>query len=104
MKYGSAVATALGCLLVAGAFLGARLGSAPASAGDIPADYLALYRAAAERFELGPLGWSVLAAVGKIECDQTRANRRLGFRGRLFCLARERFVLFEGIGPAAACE
>ena len=44
------------------------------AAGDIPAEYLALYQAAAAKYELGPEGWSYLAGVGKIECDHGRST------------------------------
>jgi hypothetical protein len=43
----------------------------PAALADIPADYLALYRAAAHVCR--GLDWSVLAAVGKIETDHGRS-------------------------------
>ena len=56
----------------------AHLLGAPAAIGggasDIPADYLVLYRAAASRYELSAEGWSVLAAVGKVECDHGRST------------------------------
>jgi hypothetical protein len=57
--------------------------AAPGSAGgaasdaaisDIPPDYLALYRTAADRYRLGADGWSYLAAVGKVECDHGRST------------------------------
>jgi hypothetical protein len=41
---------------------------------DIPKRYLRLYRRAAREFELGRRGWSVLAAVGKIETDHGRLD------------------------------
>ncbi len=47
---------------------------ASGSATDIPPDYLALYEAAASRYALGPTGWSVLAAVGNVECDHGRSS------------------------------
>lgn len=43
-------------------------------ASDIPGDYLVLYQAAAARYDLGADGWSVLAAVGKVECDHGRSS------------------------------
>src|SRR5262249_48028847 len=43
----------------------------PAAIADIPADYLALYEQAATRFGID---WSVLAAIGKIECDHGRSQ------------------------------
>jgi hypothetical protein len=45
----------------------------PAARADIPADYLATYRAAAPRHCPG-LSWSVLAGVGKVESDHGRAR------------------------------
>jgi hypothetical protein len=42
----------------------------PEARRDIPADYLALYLAAAEEYELD---WAILAAVGKIETDHGRS-------------------------------
>lgn len=42
-------------------------------AAEIPADYLVTYRAASSRYHLGADGWSVLAAVGKVECDHGRS-------------------------------
>jgi hypothetical protein len=42
--------------------------------GQIPPKYLRLYSAAAGRHELGPDGWSYLAAVGKVECDHGRSS------------------------------
>jgi hypothetical protein len=46
-----------------------QAGMSPVASADIPPKYLALYRAAAARYALD---WSVLAAVGKIECDHGR--------------------------------
>jgi peptidoglycan DL-endopeptidase CwlO len=43
----------------------------PVAIADIPADYLALYQQAAARFGVD---WTVLAAIGKIECDQGRSQ------------------------------
>jgi hypothetical protein len=40
-----------------------------------------VYRAAAGRYRLGPDGWSVLAAVGKVECDHGRSSARGCGRG-----------------------
>jgi hypothetical protein len=47
--------------------------SAPSAAAlaDIPADYLALYRSAGERYGLD---WAVLAAIGKVETDHGRST------------------------------
>ncbi len=67
-------AAALPALLVLGALFGGQAsGSSSGSVADIPAQYLLLYRAAADRFQLGPDGWSDLAAVGKVECDHGRS-------------------------------
>jgi hypothetical protein len=52
--------------------MGLSSGQAGQAVADIPADYLVLYRAAASRYELAADGWSVLAAVGKVECDHGR--------------------------------
>jgi hypothetical protein len=43
----------------------------PAARADIPADYLRLYRQAAQRCP--GLSWSVLAAIGKVESDHGRS-------------------------------
>src|SRR6187402_1684960 len=40
----------------------------------IPHAYLAAYEDAANRFELGPMGWSVLASIGEVESDHGRSN------------------------------
>jgi hypothetical protein len=56
---------------------GAVLIPQPASSvavADIPPDYLAAYRAGADRFALGADGWSFLAAIGKIESDHGRST------------------------------
>ena len=71
-----ALVAAVGSLMLVG-LAGAVLGSAPTVTGpvsDIPPDYLAAYRSAAERFELGSDGWSFLAAIGKIESDHGRST------------------------------
>lgn len=47
----------------------AGLGVSGAAIADIPPDYLRLYEAAAARYGLD---WSVLAAIGKVECDHGR--------------------------------
>jgi len=41
----------------------------PAALADIPPEYLALYRRAAARFGLD---WTVLAGIGRVECDHGR--------------------------------
>jgi soluble lytic murein transglycosylase-like protein len=46
-----------------------KVPAAPPAVADIPADYLVLYRAAADRFGLD---WSVLAAVGEVETNHGR--------------------------------
>jgi hypothetical protein len=46
---------------------------AAAARGDIPARYLALYRAAATR-QCPGLPWTILAAIGKVESNHGRAN------------------------------
>src|SRR5262245_26153035 len=46
-------------------------GPSAAAIADIPANYLALYQQAAERFGVD---WAVLAAIGKIECDHGRSQ------------------------------
>jgi hypothetical protein len=65
-------AAAVALLIGAGAVAnGTSTGAAAVS--DIPDSYLRLYRAASDHFELGPSGWSVLAAIGKVECDHGRS-------------------------------
>jgi hypothetical protein len=74
------VATLLAATLAAalGAIGGLAVGGGPSPPGltpsalaqrDIPARYLALYESAAQRFGLD---WSILAAIGKMECDHGR--------------------------------
>lgn len=73
--------TALGLLMTVGGcgvlFAAGVQGAAPApltttafASSDIPADYLALYEAAADRCP--GLPWTVLAGVGKVESDHGR--------------------------------
>jgi hypothetical protein len=65
---------ALPALVVVGAVMGARSIAAPSGeVPGIPPSYVALYHAAAERYELGEQGWSILAAVGEFECDHGRS-------------------------------
>ena len=81
---GTAAATMVAVLLVAaalvsGAGAGVSIDSAERSEpadrpsaeaiSDIPVTYLDLYRAAAQRYGLD---WSILAAIGKVECDHGR--------------------------------
>jgi hypothetical protein len=56
---------------VAGAAPRPATGPAPSpeALADIPQPYLALYRAAAARYELD---WTVLAGIGRVECDHGR--------------------------------
>jgi hypothetical protein len=49
-------------------------GSGAGAVADIPPQYLTLYRAAAEHYRLGAHGWSLLAGVGKVECDHGRST------------------------------
>jgi hypothetical protein len=44
-----------------------------AALADIPPEYLRAYESAASRFHLGALGWSMLAAIGKVETDHGRS-------------------------------
>jgi hypothetical protein len=61
-------------LIVVGAFIGAPSGTgALVAVSDIPGDYLVLYREAADHYRLGVAGWSILAAIGKVECDHGRS-------------------------------
>lgn len=69
------------CLLIVVVLLAALTGTGDTSSaagpksaavGDIPDDYLILYRQAAETCP--GLDWSILAAIGKIETDHGRAN------------------------------
>ena len=68
-------AMGLAALVVAGALLGTRFPGmeSPSGVPDVPDRYLRLYRAAATRYRLGADGWSILAAVGKVECDHGRS-------------------------------
>jgi hypothetical protein len=70
---GLTAATLAGAMLFA---LGARpigdvsnLGVSPDAVADIPPGFLRLYEAAAQRYGLD---WSILAAIGKVECDHGR--------------------------------
>ncbi|GAC1434997.1 MAG: hypothetical protein NVSMB51_03490 [Solirubrobacteraceae bacterium] len=66
--FAAVVAVALGesAPLATGSTTGSQLAQA---VGDIPPAYLTLYRAAAARYGLD---WSILAAIGKVECDHGR--------------------------------
>jgi hypothetical protein len=60
---------------IGGAVLGAsRPVNVTGAPLDLPSVYFHAYRAAAERFELGPEGWSFLAAIGKVESDHGRST------------------------------
>ena len=62
-------------LAVLGQLVAGQPSSAPGrGASDVPGEYLVLYYAAAARYSLGADGWSVLAAVGKVECDHGRSS------------------------------
>ena len=81
MRFGSALAIfvggVLGATTLAGfgtAVLKASPGPSPLAVRDIPAPYLIAYRAASDAFDLGPDGWSYLAAIGKIESDHGRST------------------------------
>ena len=81
MRFGSALAIfvggVLGATTLAGfgtAVLKASPGPSPLAVRDIPAPYLIAYRAASAAFDLGPDGWSYLAAIGKIESDHGRST------------------------------
>src|SRR5215211_7507925 len=68
---GGAALALLGVILL-GALAGGRIGGASQLAlADIPADYLAAYQTAAERYGID---WAILAAIGKIECDHGRSQ------------------------------
>jgi hypothetical protein len=72
------VALGIACLL-AGALASAVVGGGmPVAVGgpvaDIPPQYLAAYRSASARFELGADGWSYVAAIGKVESDHGRST------------------------------
>ena len=69
-----AVLTLVGCLVGLAGVAGKLTAQGDESASslaiaDIPAEYLAAYRAAADHFELGATGWAYLAGIGKIETD-----------------------------------
>src|ERR1700712_3955832 len=81
LKIGAAVLAAILVIpvVIAGGVSGAisaivGSGSQPSATAlaDIPADYLALYRAAAG--ECKGLDWSILAAIGKIESNHGRST------------------------------
>src|SRR5881275_2672873 len=57
--------------LVSSLSTSATVAPSPAAIADIPADYLALYQRVATRF---CVDWSVLAAIGKLECDHGRSQ------------------------------
>jgi hypothetical protein len=63
----------LACVAVLTRSLGASAAgvppAAPQAVDDIPAGFLRLYVAAAQRFRVD---WAVLAAIGKVECDHGR--------------------------------
>ena len=63
--------------MFAAALAGALMSPTPtlqtSGPADIPAAYFTAYQAAASRFELGPDGWSYLAAIGKVESDHGRS-------------------------------
>jgi hypothetical protein len=70
---GLVATTIAGAMLVV---LGARtfgtdsgLGVSPGAVADIPPTYMALYEAAGQRYGVD---WSILAAIGKVECDHGR--------------------------------
>ncbi len=70
----------LGLMALSGALAGTIVGTpvagtpgaqapSPFAQSDIPAAYLSLYRSAAQRYGVD---WAVLAAIGKVECDDGR--------------------------------
>lgn len=62
-------------LLVLAALMGSGSGVRTGeSVPDIPDEYLALYQEVAHHYRLGVDGWSVLAAVGNVECDHGRSH------------------------------
>jgi hypothetical protein len=67
------LAIALGALTMtqsaSGGSAGAAYGVSAAARAQIPPEYLRLYRAAAQRYGLD---WSILAAIGRVECDHGR--------------------------------
>jgi hypothetical protein len=46
----------------------------PVGVEGIPDEFLVAYQQGAARFELGPGGWSFLAAIGKVESDHGRSS------------------------------
>jgi hypothetical protein len=76
----AALLASLAGLMVVGALLGS--GPAPSdetapsaqAVADIPAEFLHAYQGGAAQFEPGPLGWSFLAAIGKVESDHGRSR------------------------------
>jgi hypothetical protein len=74
MPFAIAMMAATPALLVTAALLGSAAGAPePGTVPGIPSRYLELYYTAAAHYELGRAGWSVLAAVGKVECDHGRS-------------------------------
>ncbi len=67
------VVACLGVGTLGSAVAGSLAGPAGGPVADIPGPYLAAYRSASERLELGPDGWSYLAGIGKIESDHGRS-------------------------------
>jgi hypothetical protein len=68
---GGAAFFALLFIVLLGGLVGAgSSGPSQAAVADIPAEYLAAYQRAGERYGID---WAVLAAIGKVECDHGRA-------------------------------
>ena len=67
---GGAAFFALLFIALVGGLVGARSSEpSPAAVADIPAEFLAGYQRAGERYGID---WAVLAAIGKVECDHGR--------------------------------
>jgi hypothetical protein len=72
--------------------------AATAARADIPAGYLALYRAAAKQHCPG-LSWTILAGIGKVESNHGRANLpgvRSGLNSAGCCAGPMQFNLRDG--------
>jgi hypothetical protein len=68
------VVSCFGMAMLGRAVAGPPLSEQNGAVADIPPDYLAAYRSAAQRFRLSDEGWSYLAGIGKVESDHGRST------------------------------